>query len=42
MIFFTILQVENNRSSEEYVFNHSNMARRSLKNIALGIFFVLH
>ncbi|KAJ6341779.1 hypothetical protein OIU78_009851 [Salix suchowensis] len=25
--------VENNRSSEEYVFNHPNMARRALKNI---------
>ncbi|KAG6781087.1 hypothetical protein POTOM_013970 [Populus tomentosa] len=28
--------VENNRSSEEYVFNHPNMARRALKNIALA------
>ncbi|XP_011022661.1 PREDICTED: puromycin-sensitive aminopeptidase-like isoform X3 [Populus euphratica] len=28
--------VENNRSSEEYVFNHANMARRALKNIALA------
>ncbi|KAL5552038.1 hypothetical protein UlMin_002214 [Ulmus minor] len=28
--------VINNRSSEEYVFNHSNLARRALKNIALA------
>lgn len=28
--------VENNRSSEEYVFNHSNMARRALKNVSLA------
>lgn len=28
--------VKNNRSSEPYEFNHSNMARRALKNIALG------
>ncbi|XP_059661811.1 puromycin-sensitive aminopeptidase-like [Cornus florida] len=28
--------VKNNRSSEQYVFNHTNMARRALKNIALG------
>lgn len=28
--------VEINRSSEEYVFNHPNMARRALKNVALG------
>ncbi|XP_028242580.1 puromycin-sensitive aminopeptidase-like isoform X1 [Glycine soja] len=28
--------VENNRSSEEYVFNHSNLARRALKNVALA------
>ncbi|XP_037495626.1 puromycin-sensitive aminopeptidase isoform X2 [Jatropha curcas] len=28
--------VENNRSSEEYVFNHLNMARRALKNVALA------
>ncbi|KAI9398135.1 hypothetical protein POPTR_003G129500v4 [Populus trichocarpa] len=28
--------VENNRSSEEYVFNYPNMARRALKNIALA------
>lgn len=27
--------VEKNRSSEEYVFDHPNMARRALKNIAL-------
>ncbi|GAY39133.1 hypothetical protein CUMW_042060 [Citrus unshiu] len=28
--------VENNRSTGEYVFNHHNMARRALKNIALA------
>ncbi|KAL0794127.1 hypothetical protein Bca101_065504 [Brassica carinata] len=28
--------VENNRSSEAYVFDHSNMARRALKNTALA------
>lgn len=28
--------VENNRSSEQYVFDHPNMARRALKNVALG------
>ncbi|EXB37329.1 Aminopeptidase N [Morus notabilis] len=28
--------VANNRSSEEYKFNHPNMARRALKNIALA------
>lgn len=28
--------VENNRSTEEYVFDHPNLARRSLKNIALA------
>ncbi|TQD75520.1 hypothetical protein C1H46_038941 [Malus baccata] len=28
--------VENNRSSEEYVFDHPNLSRRALKNIALG------
>ena len=28
--------VENNRSTAEYVFNHSNLARRALKNIALA------
>ncbi|XP_045820929.1 puromycin-sensitive aminopeptidase isoform X3 [Trifolium pratense] len=28
--------VENNRNSGEYVFDHSNMARRALKNIALA------
>ncbi|GKV23140.1 hypothetical protein SLEP1_g32907 [Rubroshorea leprosula] len=28
--------VQANRSSEEYVFNHPNMARRALKNVALG------
>ncbi|CAL5360099.1 unnamed protein product [Camellia sinensis] len=28
--------VKNNRSSEQYEFNHWNLARRALKNIALG------
>ncbi|XP_065858315.1 puromycin-sensitive aminopeptidase isoform X2 [Euphorbia lathyris] len=28
--------VENNRSSEEYVFDHHNMSRRALKNVALA------
>ncbi|XP_051118998.1 puromycin-sensitive aminopeptidase [Andrographis paniculata] len=28
--------VQNNRSSEKYEFNHENMARRALKNIALA------
>ncbi|CAL0313360.1 unnamed protein product [Lupinus luteus] len=28
--------VENNRSSEEYVFNHQNLARRALKNVAIA------
>ncbi|XP_062146073.1 puromycin-sensitive aminopeptidase [Alnus glutinosa] len=28
--------VETNRSSEEYVFDHSNMARRALKNVSLA------
>ncbi|XP_048445290.1 puromycin-sensitive aminopeptidase isoform X4 [Pyrus x bretschneideri] len=28
--------VENNRSSEEYVFDHPNLSRRALKNIALA------
>ena len=32
-----IKQVEKNRSSEDYVFNHPNMARRALKNVALGL-----
>lgn len=32
-----LLQVLYNRSSEHYVFDHPNMARRALKNIALGI-----
>ncbi|GFZ06889.1 peptidase M1 family protein [Actinidia rufa] len=31
-----LLTVKNNRSSEQYEFNHPNMARRALKNIALG------
>ncbi|KAK7839209.1 puromycin-sensitive aminopeptidase, partial [Quercus suber] len=30
--------VEKNWSSEEYVFDHPNMARRALKNIAVGMF----
>ncbi|QBJ07462.1 DUF3458 domain-containing protein (plasmid) [Rahnella aquatilis] len=30
------VQVENNRSTEAYVFDHPNMARRALKNTALG------
>ncbi|XP_057977559.1 puromycin-sensitive aminopeptidase [Malania oleifera] len=33
--------VENNRSSEQYVFNHPNMARRALKNIALAYLVAL-
>jgi aminopeptidase N len=33
--------VEKNRSSEEYVFNHPNMARRALKNIALAYLVTL-
>ncbi|KAJ7952282.1 puromycin-sensitive aminopeptidase [Quillaja saponaria] len=33
--------VENNRSSEEYVFNHTNLARRALKNIALAYLALL-
>ncbi|KAE9614127.1 putative cytosol alanyl aminopeptidase [Lupinus albus] len=28
--------VKNNRSSEEYVFNHQNLARRALKNVAIA------
>ncbi|XWS49969.1 hypothetical protein CRYUN_Cryun12cG0047900 [Craigia yunnanensis] len=28
--------VKNNRSSEEYVFNHLNLSRRALKNVALA------
>ncbi|KAI3990707.1 hypothetical protein MKX01_023007 [Papaver californicum] len=28
--------VENNRSSDSYVFDHSNMSRRALKNVALA------
>uniref|UniRef100_A0A5B7B752 Puromycin-sensitive aminopeptidase n=1 Tax=Davidia involucrata TaxID=16924 RepID=A0A5B7B752_DAVIN len=31
-----LITVKNNRNSEQYVFNHHNMARRALKNIALG------
>lgn len=38
----TLLQVKNNRSSEEYVFNHSEIARRALKNLSLGIPYVLY
>ncbi|XP_040985933.1 puromycin-sensitive aminopeptidase isoform X2 [Juglans microcarpa x Juglans regia] len=33
--------VEKNRSSEEYVFNHPNMARRALKNVALAYLALL-
>ncbi|CBI34650.3 hypothetical protein VitviT2T_001949 [Vitis vinifera] len=33
--------VEKNRSSEDYVFNHPNMARRALKNVALGYLALL-
>ena len=33
-------QVKNNRSSEQYEFNHPNMARRALKNIALGLCYL--
>ncbi|KAE9607704.1 putative cytosol alanyl aminopeptidase [Lupinus albus] len=32
--FLSILK--NNRSSEEYVFNHENLARRALKNVAIA------
>ncbi|OIV93551.1 hypothetical protein TanjilG_28708 [Lupinus angustifolius] len=28
--------VKNNRSSDEYVFNHENLARRALKNVAIA------
>ncbi|XP_057511214.1 puromycin-sensitive aminopeptidase [Actinidia eriantha] len=31
-----LFTVKNNRSSEQYEFNHPNMARRALKNVALG------
>ncbi|KAI8569628.1 hypothetical protein RHMOL_Rhmol02G0292600 [Rhododendron molle] len=31
-----LTQVKNNRSSEQYEFDHPNMARRALKNISLG------
>ncbi|PSS11393.1 Puromycin-sensitive aminopeptidase [Actinidia chinensis var. chinensis] len=31
-----LLTVKNNRSLEQYEFNHPNMARRALKNVALG------
>ena len=40
--FSNLLQVKNNRSSQEYVFNHSEMARRALKNISLGIPYHSH
>ncbi|KAF5478236.1 hypothetical protein F2P56_004816 [Juglans regia] len=33
--------VEKNRSSEEYVFNHPNMARRALKSVALAYLALL-
>ncbi|KAA8520842.1 hypothetical protein F0562_011515 [Nyssa sinensis] len=31
-----LITVKDNKSTEQYVFNHPNMARRALKNIALG------
>ncbi|CAJ1937404.1 unnamed protein product [Sphenostylis stenocarpa] len=31
-----LTKVENNRSAEQYVFNHPNLARRALKNISLA------
>jgi aminopeptidase N len=34
------LQIEENQSSDDYVFDHPNAARRNLKNVALGISFV--
>lgn len=33
-------QVKNNRSSEQYEFDHPNMARRALKNISLGMCYL--
>lgn len=36
-----VLQVSNNRSNEVYVFNHESMARRALKNLALGKHIIL-
>ncbi|PSS04188.1 Puromycin-sensitive aminopeptidase [Actinidia chinensis var. chinensis] len=36
-----LLTVKNNRSSEQYEFNHPNMARRALKDIALGYLALL-
>lgn len=36
-LLFLDLQIENNRSLDEYVFDHPSMARRALKNIALGM-----
>jgi hypothetical protein len=36
------LQIEENKSSDEYVFDHPNSARRALKNAALGISFVTY
>lgn len=35
-ILVYVLQVKNNRSSEQYQFDHPNSARRALKNTALG------
>lgn len=33
--------MKENRSSEKYEFDHVNMARRALKNTALGIYILL-
>lgn len=35
-------QVANNRISGPYVFDHENLARRALKNTALGLSLPLH
>ncbi|KAK9277445.1 hypothetical protein L1049_006988 [Liquidambar formosana] len=35
-VFLILHRFKNNRSSESYVFDHPNMARRALKNIALA------
>lgn len=40
-MFLNGSQVKNNRSSEKYEFNHANMARRALKNVALGMDLIL-
>lgn len=37
LFIYNMLQVKNNRSSEEYKFDHLNMSRRALKNTALGL-----